>query len=53
MKPYKLIGEQYTFMKNKFEEMEKFGLITKGESDWAMAIMCVPKKSPTKRFRCL
>ena len=38
-------------MKNKFEEMKKFELITKGESYWATTIICVPKDSPIERFR--
>ena len=53
MKPYKIVGEAYTFLKAKFNDLEKCGLITKGSSDWGTAVMCVPKDSPTEKFRAV
>ena len=47
MKPYKLVGQPYEFLKMKFEEYERLGLIRKGSSEWATAVMTVPKDSPT------
>ena len=40
-------------MKKKFDEMERLGLISKGKSDWATAVMCVPKDSKEEPFRCV
>ena len=47
------MGAPYNFMKNKFDEMEKYGLISKGKSDWATAVMTVPKESKTEPYRCV
>ena len=40
-------------MRKKFDEMERYGLISKGISDWATAIMCVLKDSKEEPFRCV
>ena len=53
MKPYKVVGEAFNFLKSKFKELEQCGLITKGASDWGMAVMCIPKDSPTEKFRAV
>ena len=41
----------YDFMKKKFDEMEKYGLISKGKSDWAIVVMIVPKESKIEPYR--
>ena len=53
MKPYKVLGESYTFLKTKFEELERLGLIKKGHSDWGTAVMTVPKDSSEEKFRAV
>ena len=51
MKPYRLLGKAKDFLKNKFNKLEKFGLISPSNSNWATAIMCVPKDSKLEEFR--
>ena len=55
MKPYKVIGEAYTFLKYKFKfnDLEICGLITRGASEWGTVVMCVPKDSPIEKFRAI
>ena len=53
MKPYKIMGDAYDFMYKKFNQMEKDGLISRGESDWATAVMVVPKDSKEEPYRCV
>ena len=55
IKPYKVVGEAYKILKDKFNELEACGLISKGSFEWGIRITvtCVPKDSPTKRFRAI
>ena len=53
MKPYKVVGEAYQFLKNKFDELERYGLVIKGSFEWGIAIMCVPKDSLSEKYRAM
>lgn len=53
MKPYKLLGKPYEFLKSKFEELERLGLIVKGSSEWGTAVMTVPKDSVVEPYRAV
>ena len=53
MKPYKVMGKPYEFLKQKFAEMEKLGLIKRGKSKWGTAVMTIPKESAIEPYRAV
>ena len=47
------MGKPYEFLKQKFAEMEKLGLIKSGKSKWGTTIMTIPKESATKPYKAI